>query len=248
MTQSSLNRSVEEEILAEMEKDDNRNVYDICKALGGDGILVLFADSGAGKTRFSTQAALDARRKGISVTYWDTEGGPCDKAERAMIDAGVKLVKELNPDVYCAKVGTNEPPGLVIVDSATLFISGLWFKRDAHGKGALLQRLQSMYFQARSWAQKNKSLVVMVAQPKSNFGKSKDERELTPMGDKADFMAKTSIYMRVWKSSEGEIRKRVLRVHKSREIPDGTILSQFETTDIGVNIIDWQNMWRVLNP
>ncbi len=216
------------------------NLWLAYKKLIGDDLGVVFGDTSSGKTRTAAQIALDARAQGIRVTYYDTEHGLSTYSQGALQQAGVTIHTFNDPAQFCAQVGLNDPPGLVIVDSATLFITGRWYALDTQGRGRLLQQLQSMYWRAKDWAMRTKSMALMTAQPTSSFAKKDKESIMEPMGDKAGFMSKVIIYLDARKNKTGGVTSRTMRIYKSRDWLDGTVLCNFETTPTGIEVSNWE--------
>lgn len=222
------------------------NLYELFKKFGSNNIHCIFADTSAGKTRFSTQIALDARKKGVNVTFWDTENGLGNVATAAIQRAGVKRISRTDYTDFTDEVATREQKGLIIVDSATLFITGNWLKTK--NTGILHGRLQSMCERAKLWADKNDSMVIMIAQPKSMMVlDSSQDKYLAPMGDKWGFYAKTVFYLELAHREDGKIMRRTLKIYKSRDVEDGTVLTDFKTTSVGVELIDWDGAWGTLD-
>ena len=216
------------------------NLWQAYKKLIGDDLGVVFGDTSSGKTRAAAQIALDARAQGVRVSYYDTEHGLSDHSRGALQQAGVTIHTYNDPAQFCVQVGQNDPPGLLIVDSATLFITGRWYALDTQGRGRLLQQLQSMYWRAKDWAMRTKSMVLMTAQPTSSFAKKDKESIMEPMGDKAGFMSKVIIYLEVRKNKTGGVTSRTMRIYKARDLLDGTILCNFETTPTGIAVSNWE--------
>jgi len=196
--------------------------------LVGEGLCVIFGDTGSGKTKLVSTLTMEAMTQGKTVTYFDLEGNIHPHVLKKMTDKGCKhqRVKHMS-DIYknLSRVNTN----ILICDSATLQITGRWKTLPQHERGALLQELQYLYQQSCDWCLDHHGMVLMIAQPISEFG----GKALASVGDKASFFAKTELYVDYIK--EGlTVKKRDLVVFKDRVLPVGMRVCALKTTVTGV--------------
>ena len=244
----------EKAILAELEggketKQDHQPpsafqyYYWLYKLVGYD-ILLVFGDSGIGKTKFCSQIAFELSREGKSIVYYDTEGNLGDAVIAKLKSAGVNYVSI--PDYrHMLKIGKGEPADVLILDSATLFITGKWARGDMRMHGDMLQVLQAVYYQVKQWCQQNGKVAIITAQPISVMG---ERRGIEPMGDKANFMCKVILYAKGDRKPEGGFENRRLVTFKSREMPDGTLITHYETTAEGVKFLNLDRLKKMCEP
>lgn len=207
--------------------------YWLWKLVGYD-ILLLFGDSGIGKTKICSQLAFELRKEGKTVRYYDTEGNLSQTAVERFKEAGINHISI--PDYkMMLKIGKDETEDVIVLDSATLFITGKWARLDMRAHGEMLQVVQAVYYQIKQWCQKNGKIAIITAQPISVMG---DRKGIEPMGDKANFMAKVIFYVKGDRKGEGGFENRRLVTFKSRDMPDGTIITHFETTVDGVTFLN----------
>jgi RecA/RadA recombinase len=212
----------------------------------GNDIMLIFGDSGVGKTKMACQIGIDAAREGMNVIYYDHEMNIDKKV--------VEFIKQNNityrpipdyRDVMKLPENTMESQhsDLIIIDSATLCITGKWFSSSMQIKGALLQQLQGMYYAVKQWCSINKKTAIIIAQPISSMG---DRKTIEPVGDKAQFMTKTILYLNSDKGLHGDHTNRKVQIFKSRTIPDKTLVTSFETTEYGIIFKDPSRMMKII--
>lgn len=199
----------------------------------GYNTAMIFGDTGSAKTKTCEQIAYECAKEGRKVKYIDHESNLSHHDVETMQRAGItyKLIADSNK-LYSIKTDEISGFDLIIIDSATLAITGKWASLDMHGKGEILQRLQGMVYKiSQECIGKQKSIVIFTAQPISVMG---DRKNLAPVGDKCMFMTKEIYYMFAPRNEEGIITKRVLKSYRSRNFPDGTIISEIHTQKFGV--------------
>jgi len=209
--------------------------------LVGYDILLLFGDSGIGKTKICSQLAFELAKEGKTVRYYDTEGNLSQAAidrfqEANIIHAPIADYKQM------LKVGKTETEDVIILDSATLFITGKWARMDMHSRGSMLQTVQAVYYQVKQWCQQKGKIAIITAQPISVMG---DRRGVEPMGDKANFMAKVIFYVKGERKPEGGFSNRRIVTYKSRDMPDQTLITNFETTVDGVKFLNMDKLKKM---
>jgi hypothetical protein len=217
--------------------------YWLYKLVGYD-ILLLFGDSGIGKTKFCSQMAFELAKEGKAVVYYDTEGNMSDAAVQRLKDCGVTYVS-IPEYRQMLKIGKEEPADVLILDSATLFITGKWARGDMRMHGDMLQVVQGVYYQVKQWCQQKGKIAIITAQPISSMG---DRSSIKPMGDKANFMAKVILLVKGEEKSEGGFENRRLITYKSRDMPDQTLVTRFETTADGIKILNLDRLKKMCEP
>jgi len=194
---------------------------------------LIFADTGAGKTKACEQIAYECAKEGKKVKYIDHEANFSRSDKEILKEAGVTY--QLIPNwrkLYNLKKDDIKGYDLVIVDSATLAITGKWASLDMHSKGSILQQLQGMVYRlSEECITKRETIVLLTAQPISTMG---DRNALAPVGDKVMFMCKEIFYIYAPRDEEGKISKRIIKAFRSRNFQDGTIISTIKTQKFGV--------------
>lgn len=212
--------------------------------LAGYDIVLVFGDSGIGKTKFCTQMAFEMTKEGKSIVYYDTEGNMSNATVQRLKDCGVTYVS-IPEYRQMLKIGKEEPADVLILDSATLFITGKWARGDMRMHGDMLQVVQGVYYQVKQWCQQKGKIAIITAQPISTMG---DKKGIEPMGDKANFMTKVILYAKGDKKPEGGFENRRLITYKSRDMPDQTLVTRFETTADGIKILNLDRLKKMCEP
>ena len=242
-------KELEKELLKLQQKKEEDIKFSMCEWLQhlvGHDLLVFFGNPGVGKTKICSQIAIECAKEGKQIVYYDTELNISKKGIEALRQ--FKNIQYIaNPDyetmVKIKPERQFKTADYVIIDSTTLYITGLWAFADMHRRGKLLQMLQHMYYNLKMWAQQNKKTVILVAQPISEMG---DRHEIGPVGDKAAFITKTILKVVAERGNDEIMRNRRIIVFKSRDIPDGTMLTKFETTNTGVKFLNRKRMMEIV--
>lgn len=194
---------------------------------------MIFGDTGSGKTKTCMQIAFECAKEGRKVKYIDHEANLSQQDIKTLTDVGV--VYKLIPDytaLYNLKKDDLRGFDLMIIDSATLAITGRWAKLDMHSKGQILQMLQGMvYSLSQECITNRKSIVIMTAQPISVMG---DRKNLSPVGDKTMYMTKEIYYIAAPRDEHGRVVSRNIVAYRSRSFDDGTIITKIKTQKFGV--------------
>jgi RecA/RadA recombinase len=200
--------------------------------LGAGGVVNLFGDTGVGKSKMAIQIAIDAANRGYNAYYADLEGNIHQTVIEDMIYAGVSYIPEARLGKV-RKTMKKAPFDLLIIDSVTHHITGMWFETNQHEHGKLLQEVQNFVFWLREKARERNALAVIISQPVSDFG----GRSLSPMGDKMGFFCKETYYLE--QKDEKDPSKGTAKVFKSRVLPRNLLVAEYETERVGVKFIKW---------
>ncbi len=222
---------------------DFQYYYWLYKLVGYD-ILLVFGDSGIGKTKFCSQMAFELSKEGKAVIYYDTEGNMSDATVQRLKDCGVTYAS-IPEYRQMLKIGKDEPADVLILDSATLFITGKWARGDMRMHGDMLQVVQAVYYQVKQWCQQKGKIAIITAQPISTMG---DKKGVEPMGDKSNFMTKVILYAKGEKKPEGGFDNRRLVTFKSRDMKEGTLITHFETTADGMRVLNIDRLKKMCEP
>ncbi len=200
------------------------------RRISGGGIILLFGDTGSGKTKTVITLTLDALSESMSVTYFDLEGNIHPSIVQLLKDNRCEYKRSVClRDIYSTvdKIKSD----MLVIDSATLQITGRWFGEGQHERGKTLQEVQYLYQKVSDWCVKNDKIAFIVAQPISEFG----GRGLFPMGDKCSYMTKTELLLQYEKHPDGITPKtRRLVVFKDRVLPNGMKVCDIKTDMVGV--------------
>jgi hypothetical protein len=217
--------------------------YWLYKLVGYD-ILLVFGDSGIGKTKFCSHMAFELSKEGKAVIYYDTEGNISDTNIQRLKDSGVTYAS-IPEYRQMLKIGKEEAADVLILDSATLFITGKWARGDMRMHGDMLQVVQAVYYQVKQWCQGKGKIAIITAQPISAMG---DRGAIKPMGDKSNFMAKAILYAKGEEKTEGGFDNRRLVAYKLRDVKEGTLITRFETTAEGMRILNLDRLKKMCEP
>ena len=207
---------------------DPSPVLSLLKHLTGSDILCIFGATGSGKSKMVCELAVAEQRAGGKVVYFDTEQGFGGNVIEMMKRVGIdyRRMSDLRGIYQAIKTLTGT---LVVIDSTTLGITGRWFAEALDSKGRLLQEVQYLYYMMKEWCHKHNAMAIVIAQPTSEFG----GRGLEVMGDKANFYLKDTLFIDFVRE-EFTVKKRALRVFKSRSLPEGMTLCDLKTTATGM--------------
>jgi len=229
---------------APAKKNDNAfSMWHWIQEMIGNNVAEIFGDTGSGKTKTCQQIAYECTKEGKKVYYIDTEANFSKKDEETLKKVGVTYQLITNKDqLYGLDRQNIHDFDLVIIDSATLVITGIWGKLNMNQRGALLQQLQGLIFRLSQFCiEKKTCTVIITAQPISVMG---DRNMIQPIGDKSMFMTKSIYYIRA--PREGDtIRERHLVTFRDRSFPDGTLISDIKTKKFGADL-DYKRMQDLL--
>lgn len=216
------------------------NLLDVFTPICKNDLMQIFGNTGTGKTSICTKLALDARGKGKTVLYIDTEHNINDDQIAAMQNAGIKyeyIKKFQKLCEYIKGLPALQKYGVVIIDSIGAPALAAFCKSDMRGKGTILQNLISASDNLKDYATDNNSLVVAINQPESSMNKGEDAI-LEPFGEKSRYyykeILKTNYARNGRKTGKTTL---VLRAHRSRCMGIDTDICTMEITNNGVKVI-----------
>lgn len=216
------------------------NLLDVFTPICKNDLMQIFGNTGTGKTSICTKLALDARGKGKTVLYIDTEHNINDDQIAAMQKAGIKyeyIKKFQKLCEYIKGLPSLQKYGVVIIDSIGAPALAAFCKSDMRGKGTILQNLISASDNLKDYATDNNSLVVAINQPESSMNKGEDAI-LEPFGEKSRYyykeILKTNYARNGRKTGKTTL---VLRAHRSRCMGIDTDICTMEITSNGMKVI-----------
>jgi hypothetical protein len=221
---------------APKKKDGQFSMWEFLSKVIGYGNCEIFGDTGSGKTKTCIQIALDCSSEGKKVLYVDTEGnlnsGNIDIIKQAKID--YRCIAD-GKDLYRLKKDTIIPYDLIIIDSATLTITGTWAEQKSNEHGDTLQRFQGMMYKFMvECLISKKHIVIITGQPTSTMMQSVPT--IGPMGDKVNFMIKEIYYVRAPRDPNGFVTSRTMVAWRCRSFQDGTIITKITTKQFGADL------------
>ena len=208
------------------------NLLDLIQKYVGNDVLQVFGDTGAGKSKFCFEVAMQAIAADKKVYYLDTERNltdedvahlkGCDYHYTPVLDEIDKIVQDL-PAV-----------DVVILDSIGFPVLTTYARLSMKQKGDALLKLIAIFGDLKTWAYKNNGVAVVTNQPESEFNKEKGHI-FRPFGDKSQFACKE-----IWKTkikTRGASETNILiEAFRSRSVGFGTKIATMKITDAGVEV------------
>ena len=209
-----------------------KNLLDLIQKYVGNDVLQLFGDTGAAKSKFCFEVAMEAIAAGKMVYYLDTE--------RNLTDADVARLKgcdyQYTPVLdEIDKIVQNLPAvDVVILDSIGFPVLTTYARLSMKQKGDALLKLIAIFGDLKTWAYKNNGVALVTNQPESEFNKEKGHI-FRPFGDKSQFACKE-----IWKTkikTRGASETNILiEAFRSRSVGFGTKIATMKITDKGVEV------------
>jgi len=222
-------------------------LLDIIYDLVEDDLVQFFGKTGTCKTSISIQAALEARESGKSVYYLDTEKNISRKKRTAMKDAGViympytpsnmtgefKTVNDLIAlHEFIKKI---QKVDVLIIDSLGLPVLSVFCEGNQRDQGLSIQKMINISKYLKSYANKNRSLVIVINQPESDMNKD-PKTERRSFGEKAEFYYKELLKTFFVEKKDTKTTV-VVKTYRSRDYGQGYKLFTIEITNNGVKVI-----------
>ena len=218
-------------------------VYDLVE----DDLVQFFGKTGTCKTSIAIQAAIEARSEGKSVYYLDTEKNISRKKRAAMKEAGI-IYMPYSPSNSTGEFKTvNDLIALydfikkiqrvdvLIIDSLGLPILSVFCDGNQKDQGLALQKMITISKYLKSYANKNKSLVIVINQPESDMNKD-PKTERRSFGDKSEFFYKELLKTVFVDKTENKTTV-VVKTYRSRDYGQGHKLFTVEITEKGMKVI-----------
>jgi len=209
------------------------NILDLIRKYVGNDVLQVFGDTGAGKSKFCFEVAMQAIAAGKKVYYLDTERNltdedvahlkGCDYHYTPVLDEIDKIVQNL-PAV-----------DVVILDSIGFPVLTTYARLSLKQKGDALLKLIAIFGDLKTWAYKNNGVAVVTNQPESEFNKASGHI-FRPFGDKSQFACKE-----IWKTkikTRGASETNIsIEAFRSRSVGMGAKIATMKITDAGVEVV-----------
>ncbi len=222
-------------------------LLDIIYDLVEDDLVQFFGKTGTCKTSIAIQAALEARKEGKSVYYLDTEKNISRKKKTAMKSAGV-IYTPYTPSNQTGEFRTIndlialhdfikkiQRVDLLVIDSLGLPMLSVFCEGNQKDQGLTLQRMILVSKYLKSYANKNKSLVIVINQPESDM--NKDPKTVRrSFGDKSEFFYK-ELLNTFFVSKDEKETKVVVKTFRSRDYGQGYPLFTISVTADGMKVI-----------
>ena len=213
--------------------ENKGNILDLIQKYVGNDVLQVFGDTGAGKSKFCFEVAMQAIATGKKVYYLDTERNltdadvahlkGCDYHYTPVLDEIDKIVQNL-PAV-----------DVVILDSIGFPVLTTYARLSMKQKGDALLKLIAIFGDLKTWAYKNNGVAVVTNQPESEFNKEKGHI-FRPFGDKSQFACKE-----IWKTkikTRGATETNIsIEAFRSRSVGMGAKIATMKITDSGVEVV-----------
>jgi hypothetical protein len=208
------------------------NLLDLIQKYVGNDVLQVFGDTGAGKSKFCFEVAMQAIAAGKKVYYLDTERNltdadvahlkGCDYHYTPVLDEIDKIVQNL-PAV-----------DVVILDSIGFPVLTTYARLSMKQKGDALLQLIAIFGDLKTWAYKNNGVAVVTNQPESEFNKEKGHI-FRPFGDKSQFACK-EIWKTKIKTRGATVTNISIEAFRSRSVGMGAKIAMMKITDSGVEV------------
>lgn len=232
---------------APVPKKGEVGLLDILYDLVDDDLIQIFGKTGTCKTTIAIQAALEARKAGKSVYYLDPEKNISKKKKAEMLHAGVTYtpytpsnqagtfasVKDL--EAFHEFIKKIPKVDLLIIDSLGLPCLSVYCAGNQRDQGQTLQKMMLISNTLKSYANRNKSLVIVINQPESDMNKDPNT-ERRSFGDKVEFYYK-ELLKTVFVSKAPNKTVVVVKTYRSRDYGQGTKLLTVEITGEGIKVI-----------
>ena len=213
------------------------NLFTLLTKICKNDLMQIFGPTGTGKTSACARLALDARLKGKSVLYIDTEGSINEDQIEAIKKSGTKYQFVQQFSKLCDEVTRLPVVDVVIIDSAGVPALSAYCESNLGGQGKILQQFITMSNKLKTYAINNKSLVVVINQPESSMGKGEDAI-LEPFGEKSRYYYKEILKTNYAKRGrKTEMTTLVLRAHRSRCMGIDKHMCTMEITDNGIKVV-----------
>jgi RecA/RadA recombinase len=220
-------------------------LLDIIYDLVEDDLVQFFGKTGTCKTSIAIQAAIEARKEGKSVYYLDTEKNISRSKREAMKKTGIIYMpyspssgefRTVNDLIalydFIKKI---QRVDLLVIDSLGLPILSVFCDGNQKDQGLALQKMIIISKYLKSYANKNKSLVIVINQPESDMNKD-PKTERRSFGDKSEFFYK-ELLKTVFVSKSPEETVVVVKTYRSRDYGQGYKLFTIGVTDDGMKVI-----------
>lgn len=232
---------------APVPKKGEVGLLDILYELVDDDLIQIFGKTGTCKTTIAIQAALEARKAGRSVYYLDPEKNISKRKKAEMLKSGVtytpytpdnpngnfETVKDL--EAFHAFIKKIPKVDLLIIDSLGLPCLSVYCAGNQRDQGQTLQKMMLISNTLKSYANRNKSLVIVINQPESDMNKDPNT-ERRSFGDKVEFYYK-ELLKTVFVSKSPNKTSVVVKTYRSRDYGQGTKLFTVEITGNGIKVI-----------
>ena len=208
------------------------NLLDLIQKYVGNDVLQVFGDTGAGKSKFGLETAIQAIAAGKKVYYLDTERNLTDEDVASLTGCEYKYTPVLDEiDKIVQKLPAVD---VVILDSIGFPVLTKYARLTLKQKGDALLQLIAIFGDLKTWAYKNNGVAIVTNQPESEFNKEKGHI-FRPFGDKSQFACKE-----IWKtkiSSRSPTETNIsINAFRSRSVGFGTKIATMKITDTGVEV------------
>lgn len=204
----------------------------------GNDTLMIFGESGSGKTTFATALAIEgAKTFGHGkVIFIDCERNIVD--ENIFRENGIDY--EFISDIekfYTKLINLKKGYRMIIIDSIGQIVAFAFAEKSRGETGMWLQRLYNLCYRLKTYAQINDAIVIVTNQPTSPYMKGEvDPFELKPRGGQIIYLFKE-----IWRTSRDRYseNKTVCGVYawRSRRYPFRKRLFTLEISEEGVKVI-----------
>jgi RecA/RadA recombinase len=213
----------------------------ISKIVGSD-LLMLFGDTGSGKSKITYAVARETKEAGGKVIFLDTERNLSAREVAALGDAYAytPVFEEIK-----GRIGKLPAAELVVLDSIGLPILIHYSRMNLRDRLHAFLDMAAALGDLKDWTYRHNGLAIVTNQPVSEFMAEEERKRLTrvwgngdarePFGGKAKHVAKE-----IWRtqriSGNLESTRIVVSAFRSRELASGVIIAEGVINNEGLKL------------
>jgi energy-coupling factor transporter ATP-binding protein EcfA2 len=207
-------------------------LYQGIRQIVGSDLLMLFGDTGSGKSKIVYAVAREMKETGAKVIFLDTERNLSTKEVAALGDAYAYTPVF---DEIKERVAKLAPADLVVLDSIGLPILIHYSRMNLRDRLYAFLEMATMLGDLKDWTYRHNGLAIVTNQPVSEFMAEEERKRVTrvwgngdarePFGGKSKFVAKE-----IWRTQRisGDVKSTriILSAFRSRELASGVIIAE----------------------
>lgn len=213
----------------------------ISKIVGSD-LLMLFGDTGSGKSKIAYAVARETKEAGGKVIFLDTERNLSAREVAALGDAYAytPVFEEIK-----GRIAKLAPADLAVLDSVGLPILIHYSRMNLRDRLHAFLDMATMLGDLKDWTYRHNGLAIVTNQPVSEFMAEEERKRVSriwgngdarePFGGKAKHVAKE-----IWRtqriSGNQESTRIVVSAFRSRELASGVIVAEGVINNEGLKL------------
>lgn len=217
-------------------------LYESIKQIVGSDLLMLFGDTGSGKSKIVYAVAREMKGAGRKVVFLDTERNLSSKEVAALGDAYsyTPVFEEIK-----GRIAKMPPADLVILDSIGLPILIHYSRMNLRDRLHAFLDMAAALGDLKDWTYRHNALAIVTNQPVSEFMSDDERKRITrvwgngdarePFGGKSKFVAKE-----IWRTQRisGTLNatRIIMSAFRSRELASGVIIAEGVINNEGLRL------------